>query len=351
MATIRKRENADGTTAFQAIIRLKRSGKIIHQERKTFSREALAKDWAKRREVELERPGGLAKAKAGDTTIGALLKWYVEEFEKVSKWQRSKGADLKRLQGQSIAEASAVDLEAQTVVDFVRKRRQGGAGPATVLNDLVWLGVVLRAAKTAKGVHVTPEVIDQARETCYQLRLVAKSRRRERRPTTDELSRLREYFDRRDRRAEIPMRDIFEFALTSARRQAEICRLAWADNDKAAMTGIVRDAKHPRAKEGNHRRFKYTQEAWEIVERQPKTESPFVFPYDSKSVGAAFTRACQFLGIEDLHFHDLRHEATSNLFEAGYQIHEVAQFTLHDSWNELKRYTNLDPAKLKLRVG
>jgi hypothetical protein len=32
--------------------------------------------------------------------------------------------------------------------------------------------------------------------------------------------------------------------------------------------------------------------------------------------------------------------ATRRLFERGYQIQEVAQFTLHDSWNELKRYAN-----------
>jgi hypothetical protein len=47
-----------------------------------------------------------------------------------------------------------------------------------------------------------------------------------------------------------------------------------------------------------------------------------------------------------LRFHDLRHEATSRLCERGYQIHEVAQCTLHESWNELKRYTNLRPENL-----
>jgi hypothetical protein len=53
------------------------------------------------------------------------------------------------------------------------------------------------------------------------------------------------------------------------------------------------------------------------------------------------------LGIEDLHFHDGRHEGTSQLFERGYQIHEVAQFTSHDSWNELKRYANLRPENVR----
>lgn len=89
-----------------------------------------------------------------------------------------------------------------------------------------------------------------------------------------------------------------------------------------------------------------TPEAWAIVERRPRT-SDYIFPYDPKSVGTAFTRATRLLGIVDLRFHDLRHEATSRLFERGYQIHEVAQFTQHDSWNELKRYANLRPENLR----
>src|SRR5665213_1907894 len=75
--------------------------------------------------------------------------------------------------------------------------------------------------------------------------------------------------------------------------------------------------------------------------------SGYIFPYDPNSVSAAFTRACQLLGIKHLRIHHLRHEATSRLFERGYQIHEVAQFTLHDSWNELKRYANLRPEDVR----
>jgi integrase len=191
-----------------------------------------------------------------------------------------------------------------------------------------------------------PAVAQEAREACGTLRLLSKARKRARRPTLQELALLRDYFSARDRRSEIPMLAIMEFAIASARRQAEITRLEWVDNDEIGRTGVVRDAKHPRHKEGNHRRFKYAPEAWAIVERQPRT-SEYIFPYDAKSVGAAFTRACGILGIKDLHFHDLRHEATSRLFERGYQIHEVAQFTLHDSWTELKRYANLKPGDVR----
>ena len=129
------------------------------------------------------------------------------------------------------------------------------------------------------------------------------------------------------------MREIMWFAIYSARRQAEICRLDPADDQN--MTGLVRDLKHPDGAKGNHRRFKYTERGWAIWQKYGP------FPYNSKSVGAAFTRACKVLGIEDLRFHDLRREATTRLFESGLTIPEVATYTLHESWNELKRYTNL----------
>ena len=90
-----------------------------------------------------------------------------------------------------------------------------------------------------------------------------------------ELAQLRDYFAARERRAEIPMVAIMDFASASARRQAEITRLEWADNDEIGRTGLVRDAKHPRHKEGNHRRFKFTPEAWAIEDSRarPSTSS------------------------------------------------------------------------------
>ncbi len=89
-------------------------------------------------------------------------------------------------------------------------------------------------------------------------------------------------------------------------------------------------------------------DAWSILREQ----KPFagrsirVFPYNSKSVSAAFTRACQHLKIKDLRFHDLRHEATTRLFEAGFSIEQVALVTGHKDWKMLKRYTNLRPEHL-----
>jgi integrase len=121
-------------------------------------------------------------------------------------------------------------------------------------------------------------------------RLITRSKRRDRRPANEELQKLDEYFHVRDRHrcTVVPMRPILWFAVYSACRESEICRLEWADNDASAKLGLVRDAKHPREKLGNHLRFKYTPHGWDIVHAQPKY-SRYVFPYNPKSVSDAFT--------------------------------------------------------------
>lgn len=58
-------------------------------------------------------------------------------------------------------------------------------------------------------------------------------------------------------------------------------------------------------------------DAWEVVLQQRIVTRGYgrVFPHNHRSVSAAFTRACDELKIEDLHFHDAS-RGTSRLFEA-----------------------------------
>ncbi|MFI4869505.1 MAG: hypothetical protein ACHQDD_09160 [Steroidobacterales bacterium] len=239
----------------------------------------------------LEDPATLVREQQGAPTLAELIRWYIEAFETISKWQRSKQTHLEFLERHALGRTNALSLTAAMLIDHVRLRRAEGAGAATVANDLIWIGVVLRAARSVKELPVRPEVVQEARNACRELRLIGKPRKRTRRPTPDELAPLREYFARRDERSTIRMLPVLEFAICSARREAEICRLEWRDNDAETRTGVVHDAKHPTDKDGNHRRFKYTPEAWAIVQAQPRT-SDYIFPYDPKSVGTAFTRAC-----------------------------------------------------------
>jgi integrase len=348
MAAIISRARADGSTGYTARVRLREGQVVIHQETKTFSSKTAAKDWAKRREVELETPGVLAKAQQGDTSLASIIRWYIDSFETISNWQRSKHSALEFLKKHPIGQVDVLKLTTERIVDHIRNRRESGICGATAANDLIWIGLVLEAAQAARSLSVDIAAIDRARVICSKLRLISRSTRRERRPTNDELSRLDEYFHRRDRHrcSVIPMRTVMWFAVESTRREAEISRLERSDNDEIARTGLVRDAKHPRAKDGNHLRFRYTQKAWEIAQYQPETGT-YIFPYDPKCISSAFTEACQFLGIDDLRFHDLRHEAVSRLFEEGYDIHDVPLISLHQSWEDLKRYTNLRPETMR----
>ncbi|WP_405233678.1 tyrosine-type recombinase/integrase [Lentisalinibacter salinarum] len=260
---------------------------------------------------------------------------------------RSKTAHIKFLENSNLANLNVLDINPSDLIAHVRERRKAGAGASTVNNDIIWLRVILRYARAAWEVLFDLSIIDDAYSVLRAEKLVSKARVRTRRPTDEELNALTEYFRQRDRRSALPMVDILWFAIHSARRQSEITNLLWADNDKNTQTGIVRNLKHPTERE-YFRRFKYAPDAWSIVCRQKKVAAR-IFPYNPKTIGAAFTRACRVLEIEDLRFHDLRHEATSRLFEAGYSIVEVQQFTLHDSWATLNRYTHLRPEAVVIR--
>jgi hypothetical protein len=116
---------------------------------------------------------------------------------------------------------------------------------------------------------------------------------------------------------------------------------------------LIRNRKDPRRKNGNDQRIPLLDvsgyDACQIVEEQRKfagSNRGRIFPYNGRSVGTAFRRQCRELKIEDLHFHDLRHEGTSRLFEAGFSIEQVALVTDHKDWKMLRRYTHLKPEDL-----
>lgn len=354
MGTITARRRADGSTGYTAQIRLKQDGKVVHSESETFSSNALAKEWLKRREAALEAQRARGTPIGKRMKLGDLVGWYETRERPAEPWGRTKKADLQRLRVGALKERFIDSLTRKDFVDYVDTRRKDGAGPATAGNDIIWLRGVFKAAAAALHIPVPLQELELASEFLRGDGAIAKSRDRERRMTKAEEKKLLDYFE--GRRGDIPMVDIMQFAVLTARRQEEITRLLWSDMDKDNATALLRDVKHPRKKIGNHMRFRMLAEAWAIIERQTvqeivhvdgtRTKDPRVFPYNAKSISAAFTRATRVLGIEDLHFHDLRHEATSRLFERGYQIQEVAQFTLHRSWATLKRYTHLRPEQV-----
>ena len=76
-----------------------------------------------------------------------------------------------------------------------------------------------------------------------------------------------------------------------------------------------------------------------------------LFTYSLRGLSGAFLRLCRRLNIDNLHFHDLRHEATSRLFEKGLNPVEVATITGHKDTKMLMRYTHLRAEDLVERLG
>lgn len=347
MATISKYTTKKGIR-YRAEVLIRRKGEIIHRESRSFDRKRLAEDWAKERELEVQSPEGLKCIQFGGMTVGDVIDRYFEVYEPEGGFGRSKSADMKRLKKCPLADVVAVSIEVSDLVEHARFRKEEGAKPATINNDYVWLSTAFKGVRASDSVPLDLLVIDDARQVLRANKMISRPAQRDRRPTKQELWKLSRYFWRkqfRDSRSSIPMLHIMWFQIYSARRDAETCRLQWSDNNNEKRTGMVRDAKHPTRKEGNHRRFKYTDSAWKIVERQYK-DGDLIFPYNPKSISAVFARACKLLGIKDLRLHDLRHEATSRLFEQGYSIEQVPLFTLHEDWKTLKRYTHLRPEDL-----
>lgn len=338
MGTITKRKKRDGTLSYTAQIRIKKGGVTVHTEARTFETRPAARNWMHDREAKLRMPGELARVQHRGITIGKLLRDYKSEVEAIKPLGRTKGQHLAFLMRHDLSQEDAITITAERLIEHVRARRKAGTGPATVGNDLIWLRIVFSYAMHAWGTPVRIEPIDTAAKLARAAGLIAKANRRMRRVSDAEIASVLAQCGKKW--STYPMADIVMFALHSARRQAEITRIRWTDLDDATHTGIVRDVKHPSKKAGNHRRCKFPPEAWKIIERQPR-DGALVFPYDSKTVGAYFTQAVKLAGIEDLHFHDLRHEATSRLFERGHSIQEVQLITLHESWQELRRYTHL----------
>jgi integrase len=341
MGTIIARKRRDGSTGYMAQIVLKRKGAIVHREAQTFDRKQAAKAWLARRETELAEPRALERPE--DPTLAAVIDRYIEESKR--KIGRTKAQVLRTIKDYDIANMRCSKI---TSVDLIAFARALPVQPQTVQNYLSHLSAVFAVARPAWGYPLDQQAIKDTFVVTKRMGLTSKSRARQRRPTIDELDRLMEHFAvvQQRRPGSVPMQKIIVFALFSTRRQEEITRIEWRDYEKAHDTLVtdrvlVRDMKHPGDKHGNDQYCELPPEAFAIIETMPRIDAR-IFPYSTDAISAAFTRACQVLGIEDLHFHDLRHEGISRLFEMGRTIPQAAAVSGHRSWQSLKRYSHLN---------
>jgi integrase len=140
---------------------------------------------------------------------------------------------------------------------------------------------------------------------------------------------------------------IVRLALETAMRQGELISLRWEN------VNLVRRTAHlPDTKNGEARTVPLSTIAVESLRSLPRNLNGQVFGgLTGQAVQQSFVRAVRRAGIEGLRFHDLRHEATSRLFERGLNIMEVASITGHKDLRMLRRYTHLRAEDLAKKLG
>ena len=346
MATIRVRKRTNGSSSYTAQIRLIRDGAQVYQESQTFTRKQTAQAWIRKREAELDQPGAIERANREGATVKEMIERYVLDMEKARALGKTKLATLKAISESYLGQINDQDLNCQILVEYAVWRmgsEGGGVLPQTAGNDLAHLGAVLSIARPAWGYQVDPHAMGDARKVLRKLGYNMRSRERDRRPTLDELDMLLTHFQGilAYRPSSINMLKMTAFALFSTRRQEAITRIKWADLDEEGNRVLVRDMKNPGQKLGNDVWCHLPPEAMAIIQTMPKAVEE-IFPYNAESISASWTRACKFLGIEDLHFHDLRHEGVSRLFEMDWDIPRVASVSGHRDWNSMRRRLGME---------
>lgn len=346
MATIAERKRKNGTVGYMVQI-IKRG--YDFKESRTFDSRRSAEAWAKKREREIQadidagRP--ITSQKIAQKTLSDAIDLYIaESHQQIGKTKTQVLRTIQKDYGADIANLRCDLITSKTIVDFAKKLhdRDGVTSASTVLNYLSHLSSIFAIARPAWNLPLDKKAMEDAMTVCKKMGYTKKSKSRTRRPSIDEVNRLMEYFleKRITRPNQNPMHKIIVFALFSTRRQEEITRLQWADYDPKHKRIIVRDMKHPGEKIGNDVLVDLPDPCCAIIDTMPKAGS-YIFPYGVDAISAAFTRACKFLEIDDLHFHDLRHEGISRLMEMGYSIPHAAKVSGHKSWQSLQRYSHI----------
>ena len=281
----------------------------------------------------------LSSIKSKARTLSAAIDRYITES--VKEIGRTKAQVLRSIREYDIADMPCNEIRSHHIVQFA-KDLGATRTPATVGNYMSHLSAVFTLARPAWGIPLDQQAMKDAFVVCNRLGITGKARKRDRRPTLAELDALLSLFEKKHthRPSTLPMHKIVAFALFSTRRQEEITRITWKGLDAKHSRVFITDMKHPGDKIGNDVWCDLPEPALRIALSMPRKDAR-IFPFHPDTISAAFTRACKVLEIEDLRFHDLRHEGVTRLFETGLSIPQAAAVSGHRSWASLQRYTHI----------
>lgn len=298
---------------------------------KTFATKTKAKEWARQIEVQMDNAEFLVANSVKDTAREVFLRFRDEVCpdRRGGKWEATR---IGRFAAQPwmnkpINKILKSDIEAWKNEMLLTK------SPGTVRRELSLMSKVFSHAK--KVWHMP--VVNPVREITRP----ADSEARERRPTAFELAQLANHFEGK------PMWVVMHLAIETAMRLGEITSLTWSQvHLEERYIQLVK------TKNGDKRKVPLSREAVRILQGvlkpviaeyrargyHPNKEK--LFSFSAASAGVYWREACKKLKIEDLHFHDLRHEAITRLTPKFTNIMELSAVTGHRDMKCLRRYYN-----------
>ena len=345
MASITKRPSG----GWQARVRLNGHD----TKTKTFTTRAEALAWARATEQTLstETPDeAQAKQLAGAVLLRQALLRYQDEIT-----PRKRGARIERYIIRGFLKDPIADLPIGkiTAVDVTawRNRRLKKVQSGTVLRAWNLLHHLFEVARREWGLPVdNPTHIARRPKPPIP---------RDRRLHDGELEALDAACDA----TRTPwLKPLIYLAIDTAMRKGELLLMKWSDvnltdghifipavNTKTSKARTVPIS--PRARENLESLMPPELKAGSASRKLAAALNKRVFPITPNAAKLSWQRTLKRANIQDLHFHDLRHEATSRFFEMGLDTMEVAAITGHETLQMLKRYTHIKTRRLVDRMA
>lgn len=331
MAYITKR----GDRQWQA--RIRRKG---HSVTETFETKARAEAWARQVESDIDAARyHSVSAEVERVTLNEALERYLVERVPLKAGVKQNAGIVRLWQRTKLATRPLGSIRSSDIALY-RDEMLKSVGPQTVVHRLNLLSNLFNVAATDWGMEGLVNPVGRTRKPSLPSG-------RDRRLAPDEEARLLEACDASQSNW---LGAMARLALATAMRQGELVGLEWADIDFERRTAILRETKN-----GTTRSVPLSTAALAVLRPMALADggSGKLFPIEvGRAVTHAFAKACAAAEIKNLHFHDLRHEATSRLFErTDLRDIEIASITGHKTLAMLQRYAHLRASDLADRLG
>lgn len=149
------------------------------------------------------------------------------------------------------------------------------------------------------------------------------------------------------------LQTFIQFQLMTGARRSETLSLSWANVDFDGQTAFL-----PETKNGRPRKLPLRKDIIALLRHLPRTTET-VFPITLDTLRKSWGRICaqaELIDADDLHIHDLRHEAISRVADAGgrlpggFSLVDLQAFSGHRDTRMLLRYTHLCMPSLAKRL-